>query len=269
MKKWGVILLLALASGCEEVIEGPNNSKSTDLIVVEGLLTNEFKNHQVKLSRPYLNQNEPSEPITSATVAIFDSNENIFVLEETPPGSGIYLTEPFRALFGRFYVLFIRYEGKEYQAFDSPPGGELLDPLVVEETEINNKTLYSIPYIRSGLNPNYISYDIDWSQTERCSPDQSCTGRLINYDLKNTDVQEIYAPDKDVFLFPAGSRVIRKRYSLSEQHVAYLRSLLSETEWRGGLFDIDRSNIPTNLSEGAIGFFGVSTVVSDTVVVNN
>ena len=92
---------------------------------------------------------------------------------------------------------------------------------------------------------------------------------MINYDIKNIDVQEIYAPEKEVFTFPAGSQIVRKRHSLSEQHVAYLRSLLSETEWRGGLFDIDRSNIPTNLSEGAIGFFGVSTVVSDTIIVNN
>lgn len=269
MKKWCIILAIAFTFGCEEVIEGPNNSISSDLIVVEGLLTNEFKNHTVKITRPYSNQNETTEPIAGATVAIFDSEENFFLLQESPAGSGIYLTEPFRALFGRFYVLFIEYEGKEYRAFDSPPGGELLEPLVLEETSVNSEPFYSIPYIRSGLNPNYITYDIDWSQTENCSVGQSCTGRLINYDLKNTDVQEIYAPDKDVFLLPTNSRVIRKRHSLSEQHVAYLRSLLSETEWRGGLFDIDRSNIPTNLSEGAIGFFGVSTVVSDTIFVNN
>ena len=37
-----------------------------------------------------------------------------------------------------------------------------------------------------------------------------------------------------------------------------------ESEWRGGLFDVERGNITTNLSEGAIGYFAASTVITDT-----
>ena len=44
--------------------------------------------------------------------------------------------------------------------------------------------------------------------------------------------------------------------------------MLSETEWRGGLFDVKRANVITNLSEGAVGFFAVSTVVTDTTTVD-
>jgi hypothetical protein len=43
--------------------------------------------------------------------------------------------------------------------------------------------------------------------------------------------------------------------------------VLSETEWRGGAFDVQRENVPTNLSKGAIGFFAVSTVLSDTTII--
>ena len=68
-------------------------------------------------------------------------------------------------------------------------------------------------------------------------------------------------------MFPKGSSIIRKRYSVSEPYETFLRSLLSETEWRGGVFDIERANVNTNLSEGAIGFFAASTVVTDTTIV--
>ncbi|MBE9509733.1 MAG: hypothetical protein IMY71_02550, partial [Bacteroidetes bacterium] len=44
-------------------------------------------------------------------------------------------------------------------------------------------------------------------------------------------------------------------------------TMLSETEWKGGVFDVLPGNVYTNLSEGAVGFFAVSTVVSDSTVV--
>ena len=56
---------------------------------------------------------------------------------------------------------------------------------------------------------------------------------------------------------------------MSSRYQEYLRSLLSETEWRGGVFDVEKANVKTNMSEGAIGFFAVTTVVSDTITVIN
>jgi hypothetical protein len=77
----------------------------------------------------------------------------------------------------------------------------------------------------------------------------------------------MYKPDKEIFQFPKGTTVIRRKYSVSDAYRAFLRSMLSETEWRGGVFDVQRSNVTTNLSEGAVGFFAVCSVVADTTVV--
>jgi hypothetical protein len=89
----------------------------------------------------------------------------------------------------------------------------------------------------------------------------------VYYDLKAIDVSEIYKPGKADFNFPLNTIVIRKRYSVSPSYKAFLRAVLSETEWRGGVFDAQRADVPTNLSQGAIGFFAVSTVVSDTTII--
>jgi len=38
--------------------------------------------------------------------------------------------------------------------------------------------------------------------------------------------------------------------------------LLLETSWQGGVFPSDPANVNTNLSEGALGFFGICAVNS-------
>ena len=46
----------------------------------------------------------------------------------------------------------------------------------------------------------------------------------------------------------------------------YFRSMLMEIEWQGGIFDETPSSLPTNISNGGLGFFGVSAVLSDTLI---
>ncbi len=120
----------------------------------------------------------------------------------------------------------------------------------------------------AGENPNYINHFVTWQFTNFCeSTPLECSGRVIFYDLKTVDVNEVAKPEKEEFTFPAQSIIVRTKYSVSEQYKNFLRSVLSETEWRGGVFDVERANAPTNLSSGAAGFFAVSTIVSDTSVV--
>jgi len=268
-KKYIMIILLALIGwGCEEVLDETIDFEQTNLLVVEGVLTNERTRHKIKLTHPYDTQNAEERPATGAVVIIVDSDENFTFLREVPRGSGEYYTNPFRAVFGKAYGLVIRYKDKEYQAFDAAPPGQLLRPLQYESAEVDGETMFEIDFEDSGNNPNYINYQIDWSATSTCnSQAEDCTAKLVYYDLKNIDVQEVYAPDKEVFYFPPQSTVIRRRYSISTPYREFLRSLLLETEWSGGLFDIQRDQVPTNLTEGAIGFFAVTTVVSDTTIV--
>ncbi len=263
------ILTLAIITqlvACEERSDLDLRTESTDLIVVEGIITNENISHRIKLSRTYTLQNETPAPVTADTIFITDG-ENVYHLTESPIGSGEYYTPPFRAIFGRGYLLFFTYAGKEYAAVDSPPAGQPLDTLTYQQTDNNGAMNYRLILEDTGTRSNFIEYNVNWQDTPDCSASVDCFGKLIYYDLKTIDVHEIYKPDKEDFLFPIGSQVIRKKYSVSEPYETFLRSLLSETEWRGGLFDIERANVTTNLSEGAIGFFAASTVVIDTTIV--
>lgn len=248
---------------CEDRIELPLQSEGKDLLVVEGVLTNENSAHKIKLSFPYQSMNGKSTPVSGATVTIQEDNGTVYALTEFPIASGEYYTPVFRAVVGSVYTLRIQYQGKEYIAQDSSVP---VEPLIeLDYKRVNDA--YMLNLYPSGQSANYIDHDISWKNTAACLTADNCDGRIVYYDLKTIDVNEIYKPDKAEFLFPLGTSIIRKKYSVSPAYRAFLRSVLSETEWRGGAFDVDRANATTNLSTGAIGFFAVASVVSDTTII--
>jgi hypothetical protein len=245
---------------CEESIDFPLKTTDTNLVVVEGILTNENINHRIKLTRPYRTQNETPEAVSGAVVTLKDENST-YILTESPVGSGEYYTPQMRAVTGRMYTLTIAYQGTAYTAHDSSVPVEELAPIQYGESN----DIYWLEF-SDGNEPSFTEYTIDWSNTNNCNFD--CVARLIHYDLVTFDISEIYKPSQFPFSFHRGATVIRRKHSVSPAYRAFLRSMLSETEWRGGEFDIQRGNVSTNLSKGAVGFFAVSTVVADTTVID-
>ncbi len=257
-------LISILIMGCEEKIDLSLKSEDTGLLVVEGVLTNEKTNHAIILSHPHDTLNAKPAPVTGAIINVTEGN-NSYKVTESPAESGHYLTEPMQAVFGKTYTLNIQYQGKQYFAQDSSVPVEPLQALQYKKA--SDPQFYSLTLNNSGSGANYIGHDITWKGTGFCNSSAACEGKIVFYDLKTIDVNEIYKPDKEEFVFPLNSIIVRKKYSISDAYKAFLRSVLSETEWRGGVFDVQRENAPTNLSKGAIGFFAVSTVVSDTTVI--
>jgi hypothetical protein len=255
---FSIIVLFA----CEEPFSSKNTYLETELIIVEGVITNEKKNHEVSLSRIHLNQNGVAATVTGADVTI-TSGDSIFTLTEIPIGSGKYLTPPMRAASGKIYKLNFSYNGQTYSAEDSSVPVEPMPDIIVDKQPEG----YRMVFEESGQSANYVDHHLDWTATEDC-PGDGCEGRIIFYDLKTIDVNNVYKPGKTDLFFPEGTVIVRRKYSVSPAYRDFLRSMLMETEWRGGVFDVERANVPTNLSAGAIGFFAVSTVVTDTTIID-
>lgn len=259
------ILLIAiylLLGACEEIVYRPSNIENSNVIVVEGIITNEKTNHHIVISFPYTSQNGSRSPVSGAILKIKEGVTE-YSVTETPTGSGNYFTEEMRAVFGKTYTLSIQYQGKEYVAQDSSVPVEPLQVLNYEK--VNDQ--FRLVLFDAGQDPNFVDHSISWSGTPSCISGASCEGKIVFYDLKTIDVNEIYKPKKVDFTFPLNSLIVRRKYSVSPAYQSFLRSVLSETEWRGSVFDVQRANAATNLSEGAIGFFAVSTVVSDTTLI--
>jgi len=111
--------------------------------------------------------------------------------------------------------------------------------------------------------------DLDWSHLAGYDhPDSVSRARLLFYTLSTIDVSYIVFPqDREQVFFPGGSNVVFSKYSLNNEYGAYLRALLSETQWQGSLFESARGNLPGNISNGGLGYFSACAVVRETLVV--
>ena len=255
-----MLLLIVFMTGCEEVVHRPIQSASS-LLVVEGMLTNELAQHKVKLSWSVTDPDDTGAAVSGAIVTITEGALT-YPLTESQLVPGEYRTPTMRAVVGRRYTLHIQYSGEDYFAQDGPLPVEPMSPIGYRA--VTNG--YVINFEKSGDDPNYIRHDITWKDTPACQSN-ACEGLLFFYDLKTIDVNEGTKPQQEEFVFPAGSTVARKKYSVSPEYRHFLRAMLSETEWHGGVFDVDRANAPTNLTNGAIGFFAVCTVITDSTQV--
>ncbi len=256
------VLICMIAPACEDVVNRPIDNPAAPVLVVEGVISNQLMNHRIKLSWTSPQQNGVVTPATGAVVMIHGGGVSRTLIE-TSMSSGEYATTPTRFESGTMFTLEIRHQDKTYLAQDSSVPVELLPSF--EYTKAGDR--YRLVLQNSGVSAHYVSHDIDWSDTAACAAGELCRGVVNYYDLKTIDVNEITKPPKEDFTFPAGSRVIRTRYSVSTSYRTFLRSVLSETEWRGSAFDVDRGNAPTNLTGGAVGFFAVTSVVGDTTIV--
>ena len=257
-----ILLIIAINSllSCEETFEWQTNGQDNPILVVEGLLTNERKQHEVRLSLTKENLNLPFVAVDDAFVFINDG-DNTFQLAHDAAHPGIYRTDSMRALFGKIYTLFIVHDGNEYAAFATSSFGSPIEPLETIETEDDQLKLV---YQESNT-PSMMELEVRFpGNMDAVEPDINA----FYYTLDVIDINKVFAPDQEEIVFPKGSQITRKKYSLTENHQDFLRSLLSETDWRGGIFDVAPGNVNTNLSQGAVGYFAVSMVTTETTIVN-
>lgn len=265
-----VFVLFSILS-CQKQTQWQLKEGDSDFIVVDGLLTDEAKSHIIKISRPVLNLNEPAAPVSKAVVTINDGDSTYF-LNEQPINSGLYLTKSnFAAKSGKIYSLNIQTGGQTYTANASMVTGSYFKTLRYAKN--NNDNLYKITWVANAYSPQKPAmYEIliDWSGVagfETSSSDQ-CKAKLYYYALPTIDVTQIFAPELEKVNFPLGTIITEKKYSLTSEHASFFRALLLETSWKGGLFDSAPANLPSNLSKGAVGFFGVCSVNSVSIIVS-
>lgn len=270
MRKLLYIFLFLILVGCEKKTEWLLQSKDPGFIVVEGGITDEPKAHSVTLSYPVTDLNGIPEPISGAVVSISDGSTTL-MLNESDSLKGTYVTDANVAgIAGRTYALNIDINDKSYTAIDYMPATTWFSPLKYGKS--GDSDLYQITWIANAYNPiTPAMYEIliDWSHVPGFENGDSINNHatLYYFTLTSIDVSEIFQPEIEKIYFPAGATITERKYSLSPAHESFIRCLLLETSWRGGLFDAISANVPSNVSNGALGFFSASSVLSLSVTV--
>lgn len=265
------LLIALLFVSCEEQTDWDVQTVNHNFIVVDGIITNEFRIQTISLTKPVSNINERPQPVSGASVLV-SSDLLTHIFKEDPAHPGKYLSEkPFTGLRNKTYSLLVTWGSNVYssKAELSPPV-DIFDLPDYQKNASDGKyyiTKVPVPYFP--VLPAMFEIQLDWSSAPgygNVNPDQ-CKSKVYYYTLPTIDVSEVFAPGIEKIGFPSGTKITGRRYSLSGEHAAFLRALLLETTWSGGYFNTAAANIPTNLSAGALGFFGACGVTEKTEIV--
>ncbi|CAM1365605.1 DUF4249 domain-containing protein [Tenacibaculum xiamenense] len=176
MKKYTIwinlILIVLFANGCIESIDFQSETFDNHL-VVSSILTNEFKNHTVELSRTVPIDSVKIQPEENAIVTIIDDLGTTYNFQENE--SGLYIsTEEFAAESSRSYTLKITTkDGKNYASTEEtlPKVREIEDVFfTIENNPItsNQDVFFRVNSKLSEGNGNYYRYE--YEETYKITP---------------------------------------------------------------------------------------------------
>jgi hypothetical protein len=265
MKRFMLIILsISVMLSCEEIIDWQPEQTAEQKIVIEGILTDELVHQEIRLSGLMDDINGIATGISGAEIAVM-GDDAIHQFAEDDFSPGLYRSlQPFRIRVGKLYTLEIDWNDKqieaEAKAVASLPmrqfgiaGFEQTDSVFIQGLGVDYSAVEQAMY----------EFEIDWSSI---IPSGKNRARLVHYIFSSINIGQLFGPEKDRLIFPKGSTIVVKKYALNEGFAEYLRSLVVETQWKGGFFEETNGNLPTNLSNGALGYFAVCTVQSDTLI---
>ena len=259
-----VILLLVTVTlfGCTEVVEF-DVGKQNPIIVVDGEINTLIKSHTIELtySTDVFND-DPAPPVKGANVTIQDDRYTHILTEIEP---GIYETlDTVRGYENQDYKLSIEKDGNYYSAQETlKPVGDIDCAFLLagDSSSLFLGDEYLI--LMSGQEPKGLGDYYLWNYYE--------DGILIS----DTVTEKWYGDDEIVDgsdftgvlvvlidtekVDPYNKTMMLEMKSISEGYYDYLYGLQLET-YRGSPFDGPPANPPTNMSEGAIGFFRATDV---------
>lgn len=264
--------LIFLLQGCVKETTWTLQDEVPAMLIVDAIITDEVKTHQIRLTYPVSQLDQDPVAVTGAGVLI-SNEDSTWLITEYPPNSGIYNTPPsFFAGLGKNYTLLVSVGGKIYTAKTTMDPGSVFGELRYAMDE--ESKLYYVDWVANAFSTESAAMWellLDWSLVPGYGQLDSLENhaRMLFYTLPTLDVSEVFAPVMQMVRFPAGTVITERRYSLTPQHAEFIREMLLETNWTGGLFPVSPANVGTNLSEGAFGYFGACAVTKLSLIVGD
>lgn len=259
------LLLILHFFSCEEKLDWELSAGENGHLVVEAILTNEESFQSLRLSTSFNNLNQETPTISDAIVSVHSfSDEFSFVHVEGDPG--LYQSEiPFACQKDVPYNLSIQWEDQIYEASASL---SFVAPFQeIKFTNIADTDSFEIKEVAPLYHPleqAFHQVNLDWTHIE---PGDSSRALMYFYTFKTVDGSGIIRPAREKVVFPRGTILTEKKFGMDDGFAEFMRAMALETEWKGGLFDEASSSLPTNISNGGLGYFAVCGILGREVVV--
>lgn len=272
---FGVLLF----SSCQENIDFDLNTEQSRL-VVDGGITDEKKRHMIKLTKTVsFYESEAAQGVTNANVTISDGSSTFQLVHETD--GEYYTVDSIQGIPGNTYTLRVSYDGNNYEA------SEFMHPVIAidtvqalkedgfdfeENVPIDVINIYLFATESEGLGDYYLwKYQVKKPDTAW----KDMTPRYRDWTYASDEFVDGRSPTSGWLIFafideseiPPNSIVRLEMGSISKEYYDYLDAL-GQQVFRGGLFDGPPANVPTNVSNGAMGYFSASSVTYSETVTN-
>lgn len=257
---------IILFSACQKVINIDLNDAAPK-IVIEGLITDRPGPYVVTISTSGSYFNQPVlPPVKGAWVTVADNLGTIDTLRETKPG--FYVTSSIHGNPGRTYTLKVISDNQEYSASSTMYSRVRIDSLSLRKSDsqymgfgFENSNTFPVDlncYFRDPEEKNFYRLKVfinDTTQVDnyRLYDDQYTNGMVIG--LRVARVR-------------AGSTYRIELYSLDSKTYTYYRTL-EDLLYNNPFFGSTPANPNTNLSNGALGYFGAGSVSSKNITITN
>ncbi|HUX57033.1 MAG TPA: DUF4249 domain-containing protein [Bacteroidales bacterium] len=281
----------------------PETNEEQELLVVEGLITDQYGPSTIKLSKSLpLGGRNAARPFEGCNVSISDDLGNNYNLYETVAGT--YITNPsdFQGIIGRSYILHIStnaspislsYRSLPMEMKPVPP----MDSIFYEKIAINDGRVGTqIPegcqiYVNTH-DPENVCKFYRWEYSETWEfklpylvPNKICwissSSDQINIKSTASLVEDRINRYPLTFISNMTDRlrvkysILVNQYSLNEDEYLYWEKLQNISEHIGGLYDITPSSINNNIwcvespDEKVLGYFSVSASSSKRIFVKD
>ncbi|WP_080903892.1 DUF4249 domain-containing protein [Parabacteroides sp. Marseille-P3160] len=276
-------LIYILLTGCTADIDIKTND-SEPVIVIYGLLTNEYKKQSVRLTRssPYFSQ-EKNEAVSGAVVRITSSLNEEFNLMESQSEKGTYeTTDSLSAKAGITYRLNIQvdFDGDgivdTYEAETVMQPAISLDSIRIKPLRIMGESYYALNlYATDSPDEDYYicNYFVnDTLKTDRISRyrmlgDEIVNGEYINgltieYFLDRKEAKKHENEDNfdDLIFVSPGDHITIEMNKVEKSYYLFIIDCQMEMKGENPFFGGPASNIRTNISKGGTGFFSAYTI---------
>lgn len=277
LQKYIWLIAIILFNSCEEEIQLELNTLEYERIVVEGRITNELKNHTLRLTKTasYF-ENERVPPLLDAEVYIIEENsETRYDLALVNDTMGYYETDEFCGIAGETYSLHINYGGESYIAtsyLDSVAGMDSLN-YVYEYISYAEQGFYKIRMSAYEPPPEGDVYIFDIYLNDILYNDEPgetpYANDLFMNDLYMANVEIMWLPQEEIIADT--NHILVRMYSSSEEEYDFIEAFNIETYSGGSIFNGPPANIPSNLkcTTGGIdglGFFAASSVTTQDMI---
>ncbi len=281
--KYLFLIFLGFAA-CLQPLDWEEAENPSGRLVVEGLITSERTVHTVKLTRTQAVIVDTLPEMVSEAQVIIGDGEQEFHLQETAPG--IYQTDTLQGEVGKTYHLTVRWNDQTFEAFAEMVKAQPAEPVAVFKWDDRLQLPEGVTYFQFLYRDNFgapapyryrVFSEIPENVADYYPPDWT----VPNWIKRRMDSGDLITADSTFYLHPGleppaifaygetnvsgvtyGSRIVELFYSMTDEHYNYVRAVLSETEWKGlGPFSYISADVPTNLTNGALGFFAASDVL--------